>query len=37
LREKDMRAEYQLLKDRESKVAEKAIDLEERERKLFER
>ena len=32
-----MRAEYQLLKDRESKVAEKAIDLEERERKLFER
>jgi hypothetical protein len=32
-----MRADYQLLKDRESKVAEKARDLEERELKLQER
>lgn len=32
-----MRAEYQLLKDRESKVADKAKDLEERECKLLER
>ena len=32
-----MRADYQLLKDRESKVAEKARDLEDRELKLQER